>query len=132
MDTVIPNGSDPGPAIAKIQAHFSQLERLKWKIPTHVKGLMMLAKAPSSMETTVQFMCHSLESGDMDNEDITPEKVALSLRNTWETSRREGRGKGNQQQANKLSAVKPANNQPPNFQQQRGDGNQNRGKGKNR
>jgi hypothetical protein len=139
MDTVIPNGSDPGPAIAKIQAHFSQLEHLKWKIPAHVKGLMMLAKAPSSMESTVQFMCHNLESGDIDNEDVTPEKVALTLRNAWETSRREGRGKGNQQQANKLSAVKPAGNQPPNFQQQqqqqqRGDGNQGRGGrgGKNR
>jgi hypothetical protein len=127
MDTVIPNGSDPGPAIAKIQAHFSQLECLKWKIPAHVKGLMMLAKAPSFMETTIQFTCHSLESVDMDHEDITPKKIASSLHNAWETSRQEGRGKQNQQQANKLSAVKPAGNQPPNFQQQRGDGNQGRG-----
>jgi hypothetical protein len=86
MDTVIPNGVDLSPALVKVQAHFSQLECLKWKIPSHIKGLMILAKAPSSLETTVQFMCHSLESGNMDNEVITPEKVALSLRNTWETS----------------------------------------------
>jgi hypothetical protein len=127
MDTVIPNGVDPSPALAKIQAHFSQLERLKWKIPSHIKGLMMLAKAPSTMETTVQLMCHNLESGNIDNEDITPEQVAQALRNTWETSRREGRSKQNQQQANKLSSVKPARNQPPKFQQQCREGSQNQG-----
>jgi hypothetical protein len=91
---------------------------------------MILAKAPSSMEATVQILCHNLESGEIDSEDLAPEKIALQLRNTWETSRCEGRGK-NQQQANKLSVVKPANNQPPNFQQQqqqRRDGNQGRGR----
>jgi hypothetical protein len=102
MDTVIPNGVDPGPALATIQAHFSQLERLQWKIPSHVKGLMILAKAPSSMKATVQILCHNLENGKIDSDDLSPEKIALQLGNTWETSRCEERGK-KQQQANKLS-----------------------------
>jgi hypothetical protein len=97
---------------------------------------MLLAKAPASMESTVQFVCFNLtNAGEEAVDNIKPEDVALTLRNAWENSRCEGCGKQNQQQANKLSAVKPAGNQPPNFQQQqRGDGNQGRGGrgGKNR
>jgi hypothetical protein len=129
---VIPNGADVGPALAKIQANFTQLERLKWKIPNSVKGLMLLAKAPASMESTVQFVCFNLtNAGEEAVDNIKPEDVALTLHNAWENSQQEGRSKQNQQQAKKLSTVKPAGNQPPNFQQQRGYGNQNRGRGKN-
>jgi hypothetical protein len=131
MDTMIPNGSDPGPALNKILAHFTQLDRQKWKIPDNVKGLMILSKAPASMEATVQIICLATSANKGQLKDLTPEKVAKTLRETWENHGREGSCK-NQQQTNKLSAVKPAGSQPPNFQQQqqqqqRGEGGQNRG-----
>jgi hypothetical protein len=81
---------------------------------------MILSKAPASIEATVQIICMATSSDKTQMKDLTPDKVAKTLRETWENHRREGRNKG-QQQAHKLSAVKPAGNQPPNFQQQHGE-----------
>ena len=58
------------------------------------------------------------------DDELIPEKVVHMMRTSWETHRRAGMSRNNQQRANKLSAVKPAGNQPPQFQyqqQQRGE-----------
>ena len=57
-------------------------------------------------------------------EKLDPERITLTMRSSWETHQRAGVSWFNQQQATKLSVVKPAGNQPPQFQyqqQQRGD-----------
>ena len=52
------------------------------------------------------------------------DQIVKALQLSWETSGRSGASRFNQQRATKLSAVKPAGNQPPQFQyqqQQRGE-----------
>jgi hypothetical protein len=75
MDTMIPNGSDPGPALAKILAHFTQLQRQKWKIAENVKAMMILAKAPASMEATVQIICMAATSDHAQMSASLPKKL---------------------------------------------------------
>ena len=88
--------------------------------------MMLLAKAPASMETIIQMFSQILgdaEKKKVDDE-LIPEKVVHMMRTSWETHGRAGMSCNNQQRANKLSAVKPIGNQPPQFQyqqQQRGD-----------
>ena len=120
MDTVIPNGVDPSPALDKIMSHHTCLTNMECEIPTKILSLMLLAKAPSSMETIVQMFSQLF--GDADDNKVTeqlvPEKVVQMMRTSWETHGRAGMSQNNQQLANKLSTVKPAGNQPPQFQYQ--------------
>ena len=51
MDTVIPNGVDPSPALDKIMSHHVRLTNMECEIPNKILSLMLLAKAPSLMET---------------------------------------------------------------------------------
>ena len=88
--------------------------------------MMLLAKAPASMETNVQMFSQIL--GDAEKrkveEELIPEKVVHMMKTSWETHRQAGMSRNYQQRANKLSAVKPVENQPPQFQyqqQQRGE-----------
>ena len=119
MDTVIPNGSDPNPAIDKILSHFTRLEHMKWDIPEKVRAMILLAKAPVSMDSIVQIIAQGVQDDDKKLKiDIVVRTMSLS----WETHRRAGTqrasGSGqNQQRANKLSAVKPSGG-PPQFTQQ--------------
>ena len=53
MDTVIPNGVDPSPALDKIMSHHARLTNMECEIPKKILSMMLLAKAPPSMETTV-------------------------------------------------------------------------------
>ena len=53
MDTVIPEGVDLSPAIDKIMSHYVRLNKMDWDIPKKIVGRMMIAKAPSSMESIV-------------------------------------------------------------------------------
>ena len=123
MDTVIPNGSDPSPALDKIMSHFVRLKEMKWDIPEKVQAMMILSKAPSSMESLVQLTSYVAKDDDAE---LKTDKIVRSMLLSWETHGRQGANRNNQQRANKLSAVKPAG-QPPQFQQQqeqqRGDGN---------
>ena len=76
--------------------------------------MMLLAKAPASMEMIVQMFSQILgdaEKKKVDDE-LIPEKMVHMMRTSWETHRRAGMSRNNQQQANKLSTVKPAGNQP--------------------
>ena len=119
MDTVIPNGSDPAPALNKILTHFTTLAQTKWTIPEKVKAMILLTKAPTSMESIVQLMAQ-VNKDDEDKPTVTDIIKAMTI--SWETHRRSGAnrtsGSGqNQQRANKLSVVKPSGG-PPQFTQQ--------------
>jgi len=124
MDTVIPNGSDPSPAIDKILAHYTRLQAMKWNISPDLIAMIIMAKAPSSMESVVQVSLMAIK--DETNKDGSPKRPPLDdvvsmLMQSYETSRRSGtRNQQNQQRAaNKLSAVKPWDQQSqPQFQQQ--------------
>jgi hypothetical protein len=147
MDTVIPNGSDPSPALDKILAHFTILQQMKWDIPQRIQAMIILAKAPSNMEAVVQVMAQN--SAQRVEEDETAEPLKLddvlkAMRLSWETGKRSGASKAsgsgqNQQRANKLSAVQRSG-APPQFtqqqqpyqQQQRDDGSGYRGQGRGR
>ena len=128
MGTVIPNGSDPGPALDKILTHFTCLREMKFEISTRIQAMIILSKCPPSMNPIVQLLTSVTNEALTDDKKIDLQHVLTSIRGSWETT---SRTKGNnQQRANKLSAVRPANNQPPIFQQQqqqRGDWQQGRG-----
>src|SRR6266567_6803139 len=113
MDTVIPNGSDPSPAIDKILAHHTRLAKMDWVLAGEFVAMILLAKAPAYMESTVQVALMSMKAEK--NKDGTTKKPDLNgivtlMIQAWETSRRQGAGRQNQnnqqQRANKLSAVK--------------------------
>ena len=117
MDTIIPNNSDPNPAIDKILAHHAHLTTMKWVISSKVLAMLVLSKAPQSMEAVVQ-MVTQVSEDPLTNEAFDLEQVVKALRMSWETSGRAGTSRSNQPQVNKLSAVKPVGNQPPQFQYQ--------------
>ena len=114
MDTVIPNGGDPSQALDKIMSHFVRLRDMKFDIPDKIQAMMILSKAPTSMESIVQIFSQWVKNED---EELLPGKVIESMRTSFEAARRTIRPQ-NQQRAQKLSAVHPANGQPPPFQQQ--------------
>ena len=120
MDTAIPNGVDLSPALDKIMSHYVHLNKMEWEIPKKVVAMMLIAKAPSSMESIVQLYSTILaDSTKQEAEDkLDPERVVLTMRSSWETHQRAGMSRFNQQRVNKLSAVKPAGNQPPQLQYQ--------------
>ena len=111
MDTNIPSNSDPSPSLDKMMAHFTRLRDLRFELAPKVQAMMILAKAPASMETVVQVF---FQEGDHDK--LTPEKIIGTMMTAWEAHNRSGNRTNNQQQANKLSAVK-RDGGPPQFQQ---------------
>jgi len=114
METVIPNGSDPSPSLDKIMAHHIRLKEMEYEISDKVLAMMILAKAPPSMESVVQLMTQAAKQS---GENLKVPKVIKAMGLSWETHGRQGAGCQNQQRANKLSAVRPAG-QPPQFQNQ--------------
>jgi hypothetical protein len=138
MDTTIPPNADPNPAMDKIMSHDAQLRQMKWAIPEPILGMILLSKAPTTMESMVQLISTGLI--DKDQEEVKVEKIQAAFRHSWETHSRQGtKGKGNQQnqqQSNKISAVHSGDGQPPQFNQQqqrgggRGGGRGGRGKGR--
>ena len=129
MDTVIPNAVDPSPALDKIMSHYTRLNKMEWEIPKKIVAMMIIVKAPSSIESIVQLYSTILAGSTKQQaeEKLDPERIALAMRASWETHQRAGVSQFNQQQATKLSTVKPAGNQPPQFQyqqQQHGESSQ--------
>ena len=118
LETRIPDGQDPRPAIDRIMAHFTTLSGFGFEIPGEVKAMMIIAKALRSMESVILLASEPDFSKLRDLEAIN---VALYM--AWETSRRQGviNVPSNQQRANKLSVVKQGDQNAPQFQQ-RGDG----------
>ena len=87
MDTTIPNGVDPSPALDKIMSHYVRLNNMDCEIPKKILSMMLLAKAPASMETIVQMFSQILgdaEKKKVDDE-LIPEKVVHIMRTSWET-----------------------------------------------
>src|SRR5258708_1226123 len=82
MDTVIPNGSDPGPPLDKIMSHFVRLKSMKWDIPRNVQGMMILSKAPTSMEAVVQVFARMIndQTEEQKRESLEPEKICTAMR----------------------------------------------------
>ena len=120
MDTTIPQGVDLSPALDKIMSHHTCLINMKWAIPDEILGMMLISKAPPSMETIVQLFSQLLTNAPEKKvkEELVPERIVRMMRRAWNTTGRVGTKASNQQWAQKLSAVKPATNQPPSFQQQ--------------
>jgi hypothetical protein len=134
MDTVIPNNGDPSPALDKIMSHFVCLSEMSWIVPKNIQAMIILAKAPSSMEPMVQLLAAQVKE-EKDKSKITPDIILSQMRLSWDTHGRtsaSSKGKQNQQQAQKISAVHDGSGQPPSFQQQQqqhGDGQQRGGQG---
>src|SRR5258708_2669312 len=81
MDMAIPNGSDPGPALNKMMAHFIRLKQMKWEVPANIQGMMILSKAPASMEAVVQVFAQMInEKSDEQRKELEPEKIITAMR----------------------------------------------------
>ena len=123
MNTNIPSNADPRPAIDKILAHFTRLREHKLDIPEQLKVLMLLSKAPPSMEVMIQ-----VASREAATKNIELSEVCNGMITSWQNYGRSG-SQGNQQRANKLSAVKRQDDQNPQFQQQQQQPNQQQQRG---
>ena len=121
MDTKIPNNSDPSPALDKMLSLFLRLKENQLEIPDKVARMIVMSKAPQSMETIIQIYTIAKEDKTTDlNESME------AMRKSWDVNKRAGNSK-NQQHANRLSAVKPAPQQPQEFSQQQQSFGQQRG-----
>ena len=81
MDTAIPNGVDPSPALDKIMSHYVHLNNMDCEIPKKILSMMLLAKAPASMETIVQMFSRILgdaEKKKVDDE-LIPDTVGIGV-----------------------------------------------------
>ena len=69
------------------------------KIPGKILSMMLLARAPSSMEMIVQMFSQILGDAEKKKVDdkLIPEKVVHMMRTSWETHRRAGMSCYNQQ-----------------------------------
>ena len=126
LETRIPDGQDPHPTIDKIMAHFTTLMGYGFEIPGEVKAMMIIARAPKSMEPVVQLLASETNLKKL--RDL--EAITGALYMAWETSRQQGivNVPSNQQQANNLSMVKQGDQNAPQFQQHRDGTWQNRGR----
>src|SRR5580692_5502245 len=80
MDTVIPTGSDPGPALDKILAHFVTLKEMKWVIPDNILAMMILSRAPSNYESTVQLLSTAMQDDPKKQKTLEPSIVVAAIR----------------------------------------------------
>ena len=87
MDTVIPNGVDLSPALDKIMSHYVRFSNIDCEIPKKILLMMLLAKAPSLMETIVQMFSQILGDAEKKkvDEELIPEQVVHMMRTSWET-----------------------------------------------
>ena len=97
-------------------AHFTTLMGYGFKIPSEVKAMMIISKAPKSMESVVQLLASETNIKKLRDLEV----ITGVLYMAWETSQRQGvvNVPSNQQQANKLSVVKQGDQNVYQFQQQ--------------
>ena len=115
LNTTIPAGQHPAPAITKIQSHFAYLKDASFDFPAPVQAMIILCKLPPTMEVIAQILSQT-PSDEIKN--LKPDGIAKSTTLSYEQKGATLRGtRGNNPQANKLSAVKhkPAD---PKFTQQ--------------
>ena len=72
---------------------------MDWEISKKVMAMMIIAKAPSSMESIVQL--YSTISANLIKEQaeekLDPERITLAMRSSWKTHQRAGVSKFDQQ-----------------------------------
>ena len=115
LSTNIPAGQHPAPAITKIQSHFAYLKDASFDFPAPVQVMIILCKLPPTMEVVAQILSQT-PSDKIKN--LKPDGIAKSATLSYEQKGVTSHGiRGNNPQANKLSAVKrkPAD---PKFAQQ--------------
>ena len=84
MDTVIPNGSDPSPALDKMAVHFVRLKESNLEVPVKIQCMMLLAKAPLSMESAVQTITTVVMKDPDAIKTLNTEKITTLMQNSWE------------------------------------------------
>ena len=82
LETRIPDHQDPRPAMDKIMSHFHTLGNMGFDIPMEVKSMMVIAKAPKSMESVVQLLASETSKSKL--RDL--EAIIGTLCMAWETS----------------------------------------------
>ena len=114
----IPGDSNPIPALDKLEAHFQRLETNKFTVAEHVKGMILMAKLPAAMDSTIQVYIAGLKPSGTKTaiETVTLADVRQAVILQWE--QRQGRHGGRQTNANKLSAIKRKGPDPAFRQQQ--------------
>ena len=115
LNTTIPAGQHPAPAITKFQSHFAYLKDTGFDFSAPVQAMIILCKLPPTMEVVAQILSQ-MPSDEVKN--LKLDGIAKSAMLSYEQKGATSRGtRGNNPQANKLSAVKhkPAD---PKFTQQ--------------
>ena len=56
IDTNIPDGNHPAPAIVKLMAHFQHLKEFKFEVSKKIQVLLVLAKLPSYMNVVTHLI----------------------------------------------------------------------------
>ena len=116
LNTTIPAGQHPAPAITKIQSHFAYLKDTGFDFPALVQAMIILCKLPPTMEVVAQIMSQT-PSDEIKN--LKLDGIAKSATLSYEQKGVTSRGtRGNNPQANKLSAVKHKPADPKLAQQQ--------------
>jgi len=83
METNIPNNSNPSQALDKLLTHFIRLKEIGFKLPKNVQVMMLLAKAPPTMEVVTQALCQKAEI--LNKETASPNMVITVMLQSWET-----------------------------------------------
>ena len=94
MDTKIPNNSDPSPALDKMLSLFLRLKQNNLEIPDKVARMIVMSKAPQSMETIIQLYAITKEDKSTDLNELVE-----AMKKSWDVNERVGNSK-NQQHAN--------------------------------
>ena len=120
MDIMIPNGVDLSPALDKIMSHYTRLVSIKWEIPEKMLAMMLLAKAPSSMETIVQMFSQLLVDAEPEKvqEEMIPTKVIQMMRTAWDTHEHAGLSQFNSSKLLNSVRLNQEPISPPQFQYQ--------------
>ena len=118
LSLTIPGDANPIPALDKLDAHFQRLETNKFTVSEHVKGMILMAKLPASMDSMIQVYLSGLKPTQAKTaiETITIADVRQAAILQWE--QRQGRHGGQRANANKLSAVRRKGPDPTFRQQQ--------------
>ena len=115
INILIPENTDPTPAVNTMMAHFSRLEEMKFEVPVKIQCLILLARLPSSMDYIVQ-KSNAMKVDDWDKM-LTGDLRTLVLLH-WE--QHSGKKPQQQQKVQKITTVKQGSNDAPSFSEQKG------------
>ena len=98
ISIVVPDSTDPTPAINAMVAHFSRLEEMSFEVPKRIQCLILLARLPSSMDYIVQ-RSNTMSTEEWDK--MTPATLRTLVLLHWEQCS----GKKPQQQQQKTQKI---------------------------